>query len=55
MSVDVSVEIGRGRIGFNTGYLAKQADRRGCCFLWRIDSVCYGGSVTDVTRDKFFP
>ncbi len=56
MSVDVSVEIGRGRIGFNTGYLAKQAD--GAVAVSCGESIVFATAVVsrDVTEGQdFFP
>jgi polyribonucleotide nucleotidyltransferase len=56
MSVDVSVEIGRERINFNTGYLAKQAD--GAVAVSCAESIVFASAVVsrEVSEGRdFFP
>ncbi len=56
MSVDVSVEIGRERINFNTGYLAKQAD--GSVAVSCGESIVFATAVVSrkvVEGQDFFP
>lgn len=56
MSVDVNVEIGRERINFNTGYLAKQAD--GAVVVSSGETIVFASSVASKQireGQDFFP
>lgn len=56
MSVDVSVVVGRDKLNFNTGYLAKQAD--GAVAVSYGESVVFGSVVVSretVEGQDFFP
>ncbi len=56
MSVDVGIDIGRSRIGFNSGYLAKQAD--GAVAVSYGETILFASAVVSkevIEGQDFFP